>query len=524
MAGGNSFAAAPPEFFDFGAISTCAESQCLAYFSTTDVSIPTGYDEGFSWYSQAWPLVSQRIDNLQIGLSSTWINPDNVNQPAKVQKAFCAGSTIESFRKDSWYGYFQTIEGGLGWWRSTHFPTLMPKYALNGTPDCYNTEFATPGWTFEEARPVARGETALVQLSNSLLIPPDGITLNPASNGTYLGSAWMSLPLPLVGRRSAPTGTNHWTLFMNAANYSGPVAYWLPSTWSAVSVGNKLLTGLGLDSKPGYVGSFASEWNSVPYFSTIDSAGRTVTRMPTTQFPIDAQGRTIFSRDARSYSSASFANPISAWLQGTSEIPTRFSPSGSTDLPLLVEPSDFYQDGHRLAGLLDSVSLASFDSGAAFGFQWKDASGTGHLPTTFIRQGADLVTTNLDQSPPELVRAAFPSSPPAPFMYRNPSWWNASKPASGVKSVRLVDGSTVRYRWYRFVDQPALQRLALTPTEAARLQSMITSMHRAWPNGTRFMDAPGAGSLTGVDPALIVKPPTGMEYGYVPYVISQGKR
>ena len=92
-----------------------------------------------------------------------------------------------------------------------------------------------------------------------------------------------------------------------------------------------------------------------------------------------------------------------------------------------------------------------------------------------------------------------------------------------MKSVRLVDGSTVRYRWYRFVDQPALQRLALGPTEAARLQGIVTSMHRAWPNGTRFMDAPGAGSLAGVDQALVVKPPKGMEYGYVPYVISQEK-
>ena len=522
-AGGKASAAPELEFWDYGAISTCADSECLAYFSTTDVSTPAGYDKGFSWYSQAWPLLSQRVDNLQIGLSSTWINPDNVNQTAKVQKAFCAGSTIESFRRDSWYGYFQTIEGGLGWWRSTHFPTLMPKYALNGTPDCYNTMFATPGWTFEDARPVTRGETALVQLSNALLIPPDGITLNPASSGTYLGSAWMSLPLPLVGRRDAPTGTNHWTLFMNAANYSGPVAYWLPSSWSAVSAGNKLLTGLGLDSRPGFVGSFASEWNSVPYFSTTDSAGRTVTRMPTTQFPIDAQGRTIFTRDAHSYSADSFAKPISAWLNGTSRIPTRFESSGMADLPLRVEPADFFQDGYRLAGLLDSVSLASFDNGAAFGFQWKDASGTGHLPTTFIGQGADLVAAKPDQVPANLVRATFPSSPPAAFKYRSPSWWNASKPASGVKSVRLVDGSTVRYRWCRFVDQPALQRLALGPTEAARLQGIVTSMHRAWPNGTRFMDAPGAGSLAGVDQALVVKPPKGMEYGYVPYVISQEK-
>jgi len=522
LASGPAWAAPDVTYNDSGAISTCADSSCLAYFSTRDVTIKAGYNQGFSWYSQAWPLVSQPVDGLQIGLSSTWINPDNVAQPDRVQKAFCAGSRIESFRQDSWYGYFQTIEGGLGWWRSTHFPTRMPKYALNGTPNCYNTEFATPGWTFEDARPAGRGETALVQLSNTLLIPPDGLTLDPQSSGTYLGTAWMNLPLPLVGRRSAPTGSNHWTLFMNAANFSGPVAYWLPSAWSASSATNPLITGLGLDAKPGYVGSFASEWNSVPYFSTTDASGRAVTRMPTTQFPIDSAGRTIFTRDARSYSSRAFADAVSSWLQGRSVAPTTFQSSGIANLPLLTDPLDFYQDGQRLAGLLDSVSLASFDDGAAFGFQWRDSSGVGHLPTTFIQRGKERVPAGVDAVPAALAQASFPSSKPAAFTYTSPSWWSASKSASPVFSLRLADGSTVRYRWYRFVDQPALQRLSLTPTESSKLQAVVSAMHRAWPNGTQFMSAPKSGALTSMDPALIVKPPKGMEFGYVPYVMSQG--
>ena len=72
------------------------------------------------------------------------------------------------------------------------------------------------------------------------------------------------------------------------------------------------------------------------------------------------------------------------------------------------------------------------------------------------------------------------------------------------------------------VDQPALQRLALTSSESSRLQAIVTAIHRAWPNGTRFMAQPRAGALTSLDPALIVRPPRGLEYGYVPYVISQG--
>jgi hypothetical protein len=244
--------------------------------------------------------------------------------------------------------------------------------------------------------------------------------------------------------------------------------------------------------------------------------------MPTTQFPIDSAGRTIFTRDARSYSSRAFADAVSSWLQGRSVAPTTFQSSGIANLPLLTDPLDFYQDGQRLAGLLDSVSLASFDDGAAYGFQWRDSSGVGHLPTTFVQRGNERVPAAPDTVPPTLLQATFPSSTPAVFTYTSPSWWNASTPASAVSSVRLADGSVVRYRWYRFVDQPALQRLSLTPSESAKLQKVVTAMHRAWPNGTRFMPPPQAGTLTKIDPALMVKPPKGMEFGYVPYVMSQG--
>jgi hypothetical protein len=244
--------------------------------------------------------------------------------------------------------------------------------------------------------------------------------------------------------------------------------------------------------------------------------------MPTTEFPIDSAGRTIFTRDARSYSSRAFADSVSSWLQGRSVAPTVFQPSGIANLPLLTDPLDFYQDGQRLAGLLNSVSLASFDDGAAYGFQWRDSSGVGHLPTTFMQRGNERVPAGADVVPPALAQGSFPPSKPARFTYTSPSWWSASQTASPVFSVRLADGSTVRYRWYRFVDQPALQRLSLTPKESTRLQAVVTAMHRAWPNGTQFISEPKSGALTSMDPALIVSPPKGLEYGYVPYVISQG--
>ena len=70
--GGRAAAApAPVEYSSGGAFSTCEDSSCNASFSADPADRPPGYREGFSWYSQAWPLLAEPIDGLQIGLSST---------------------------------------------------------------------------------------------------------------------------------------------------------------------------------------------------------------------------------------------------------------------------------------------------------------------------------------------------------------------------------------------------------------------------------------------------------------------
>lgn len=77
------------------------------------------------------------------------------------------------------------------------------------------------------------------------------------------------------------------------------------------------------------------------------------------------------------------------------------------------------------------------------------------------------------------------------------------------------------YRWYRFVDQPALQRLNLTSSQATAMQRTIVRMQRAWASGTAFMAPPQEGALVSLDPGLLVRPPAGLEYGFVPYVVKQ---
>ena len=521
--GGASAGAAAPSYDSGGAFSTCPDSSCNAYFSADVGGGDADHEAGFSWYSQAWPLLEHPIDGLQIGLSSTWISPDNVAQPSAIQQAFCSQSKYEDFRRDSWWGYFQTIEGSLGWWGSTHFRTVMPKYAANGTPDCYTTMFSSPGWTFDNGRAVKRDEAALVQLSNRLLMPPDGMPLTPRSNGTYLGSAWMSLPLPNAGQSigGVVTGAQAWTLFLKARNFNGPVAYWLPQAWSAIGASIPSIVGLGLDTNRGYVGSFASEWTTVPLFTATDSTGTVISKVPPTEFPIDAQGRTIFTRDPVAYAAAAISDPLARWIAGSGALPRSFAATATRPLTLTASDSTFYQQRKALPDLLSTVHLSTFEDGAAYGFAWPTQRGTGHLPTTFRQQGAARVAVVAGQTPAALQRATFPSTPDPIYTYRSPSWWSASPAASRLRTTRLLDGSTVTYRWYRFVDQPALQRLHLTVPEADRLQQVVTGLQRGWARGAHFMAEPARGRLSTLDPGLIVTPPRGLEYGYVPYVVRQ---
>jgi hypothetical protein len=106
----------------------------------------------------------------------------------------------------------------------------------------------------------------LVQFSNRLLVPPDGMPLTPESSGGYRGAG--------------------------------------PS-------GSRTLKGLGLDTSEGFVDGFASEWNSVPLMTQTDAPGTVFTKVPPTTFPIDSRGRSIFTRDAQAHCAGAIANRLS---------------------------------------------------------------------------------------------------------------------------------------------------------------------------------------------------------------------
>jgi hypothetical protein len=85
----------------------------------------------------------------------------------------------------------------------------------------------------------------------------------------------------------------------------------------------------------------------------------------------------------------------------------------------------------------------------------------------------------------------------------------------------LSDSSEVTYSWYRFVDQPAFQHLNWSQSEKKDLQKLVEEMHAKWTPEKEYIPPPESGRLVEIDPALILKPPKGLEIGYVPIVLKQ---
>ena len=75
--------------------------------------VPAKFNAGFSLYAAAWPLLTQYPGHrFQTGLFGTWMFAQYDGEKPK--------------------DLYSDIEGGLGWWRDTRFPTETPKFIMGG--------------------------------------------------------------------------------------------------------------------------------------------------------------------------------------------------------------------------------------------------------------------------------------------------------------------------------------------------------------------------------------------------------
>ncbi|MEX2235265.1 MAG: hypothetical protein WD824_24085 [Cyclobacteriaceae bacterium] len=517
------------------------------YVGYTTPPRPTDFGAGIGFYTAVWPLIEYPVAGFQIGLPGNWIQPDNGDNK---DIPLCPDGTIARTwepRGPTWSSVFQTIEGGLGYWRGNKFNYGSPKFSMNAVPNCYNSEIASPGWPFfYRNMALPDGELGIAQLSNRILIPPDGITFMGSLDDCFLGYTHMALPLSEPREKPQPTGNQNWTLFLNASNFKGPVAYYIPEMWSRLSKDYEAIRGRGLDTRPGTMGGGgAMEINTVPSFKVKDADSTLYVKIPQLRFPLDENGRSILVQDVKYYSKDALYNCLDAWKAGGKPCSGTFDQRAAWTPPLITRNVRLDQEGKMIAGI-DSIFEPTIFPSNAFGLQWKESAVTreGMFPQYFRLEGENHIPVQASEVPEALRSKEFPKASTEtdfknwrfgnetiegnfryaktdPYTSPDTGAWGNPGPAAGPFTATLEDGSKVTYHWYRFIDQPSFQQYGWSEKERRELQSFVEKIHQHWTIDKEYMEPPTTGKLVAIDKSLIVAPPAGMEVGYVPIVTRQ---
>jgi len=488
--------------------------------------VPEEFNGGFSLYAAAWPLVENYPGHrFQTGLFGTWMHPQY--EPDKKPAGKC----------------YTDVEGGLGWWRDTHFPTTTPKFIMGGVGPNFRWIANGPGYgrgTWENPR----GKYGVAQLSPWLLFPLDGLNLKQGTCGELFGYGYLPLPLTnpktTTAGKNVPTGNHCWTLFLNTANFKGPVAFFTPFFWSQATLENPEWAGLMLDSRPvGPNKGIQMETQYVPAILSTSAVGTVYARIAPTSFPVGPDGYSIVLRRLTAYKKAALWDDVQRWFDGgapcTGQIKAEASAvhafrQGGGSSWSVYSPNTPREERAPLPW--KSFATSFTPNPVTFGYRWNEQ---------LTRRNDSLVTLpeyyrlDSDGKKPQWS-VVSPKDVPAElgltqYRFETPkekpqeprttpddpaSCWKKPGPVAGPFKARLGDGSVVTYYWYRFADQPAMLNADLTPEEREVVQKRVEMLHRAWTKDRNYLAPPDVGTLASLDPALLVTPPRGMEAGYVP--------
>ena len=423
------------------------------------------------------------------------------------------------------------MEGGLGYWAGNHFRYGPPKFSMNATPQCYDYEVGSPGWSFfysNEALPDNR--LGIAQLSNRLLIPPDALPFQGNPNGEFLGYTWMALPFTDPTTGDPPTGDQSWTCFLSAANFKGPIAYYIPETWSKIGklFNYPFIYGRGLDARPGIMGGGAMEINTVPRFDAKDAEGtptRSCRSCSSRWTPKAARIWCKMSPITRRRLSTTPSNPGATAARSAPGVSTR---RGSWKPKLNTHTTHYDQAGKKIVGVERAFDTRIFE-GNVWGLQWStnDLGRERALPAILqtrrrrARRRGGSESARGNQAAHARVRAGQAWQAlylPGEGRLGQPG------PKLGPFTAKLADGSVVTYSWYRFVDQPSFQQYQLERGEEGEAASLRREAPRELADRPRLHGPAHAREAGFARSGLACDPAQGLEVGYVPIVTRQERQ
>lgn len=493
--------------------------------------VPEDFNGGFSLYAAAWPLVATYPGHdFQTGLCGTWMHPQW--EPDKKPEGKC----------------YTDVEGGLGRWRDTHFPSTTPKFIMGGVGPNFKWIANGPGYgvgTWEKPR----GKYGVAQLSPWVLFPLDGLNLKQGTCGELFGYGYLPLPLTdpktTTAGKNVPTGNHCWTLFLSTANFKGPVAFFTPFFWSQATVETPEWAGLMLDSRPvGPNKAIQMETQHVPAILATNTDGKVYARVAPTSFPINHEGNSTVLHRITAYQHAALWDDVRRWFAGGAPATGQIKAENSAVHPFRQGNGSSWSVYAHGTARDDKAPLPwrSFATGytpspVSFGYRWDPQVTSRHGSLVTLPEYYRLDTDGKKPQwaiiapadvPPELglTQYRFETPKEAPQEPRTTpddpeSCWKKPGPAAGPFQARLGDGSVVTYYWYRFADQPAMLNADLTPAEREVVQQRVEKLHRAWTKDRDYLAPPDFGTLASLDPALILTPPRGLEVGYVPIATRQ---
>jgi Carbohydrate esterase, sialic acid-specific acetylesterase/SdrD B-like domain/Secretion system C-terminal sorting domain len=506
----------------------------FTWISTENVA-DKSFGSGYTMYSAAYPAFRKYPgpNDFQTGLSSSWLTPQKAeNNPNQ---------------------YYNTIEGGLGWWHDTRFGTKVPKFIMGGVSKDFYAWANGPGAGRSESLANGQrdwstpgGKYGVAQLSNRLLWAPDGLNMAQSLNGELLGYGYIPLPLtdPIVNTNgtNVKTGNQCWTLFLNTTNFKGPATFFLPTFWTDPVLLDPSLEGLFLDTRPSEPNvGFGIEHAGSPALVSKDNDGNSYAKVEGLQFPANNEDNAILLNQISVYSPDALWNEMNAWFNGGPAVAPGINKAGIMDV-------SFVNNGGSMAAEIDdkpinldfmnNVQQNKNNMGFEFDLnvvQKKDNNFI--LPQYFRLDDNDRWQAINDEVVPastDLLTTAVPSYPRPDLTYLTPMeadchWqdpngpWKSPGPSAGPFTVDLGDGTTVTYYWYRFVDQPAIIHANLPEDIRTKLQNRVELLHTNWSHTDEYLAPPTVGKIATLDPAAIIQPPAGLEIGYVPIVTRQEK-